>query len=199
MKTSKHKTPVQKNRILAAGCFVLVAGMVGMSYAAVPLYALFCQVTGYAGTTQRADGPSGTMLEREINVRFDANVNNGLAWNFKPVQRVVNLKVGEQALIFYRAENKSNKRVTGTATFNVTPANAGAYFNKVECFCFTEQALQSGESVDMPVSFYIDPDIENDPDLRSLKTITLSYTFYPVKADGTAKTAKVQSENTTVN
>ncbi len=199
MSAQQENKTNRKNRTLAAGCFVLVAGMVGMAYAAVPLYALFCQVTGYAGTTQRSDGPAGETLNREMTVRFDANVNNRLAWNFKPMQRKVTLKVGQEALIFYRAENASKKTITGTATFNVTPANAGAYFNKVECFCFTEQVLKAGEGVDMPVSFFIDPDIENDPDLKSLKTITLSYTFYPAKAGTAAKTAKAEIKNGIVN
>ncbi|MGI9371071.1 MAG: cytochrome c oxidase assembly protein [Hyphomicrobiales bacterium] len=193
-----HNTE-RKNRILAVSCVVLVAGMIGMAYAAVPLYALFCQVTGYGGTTQRAEAPSGEISSRVIGVRFDANVNNDLNWDFKPVQRKLSLKVGEHRLAFYRATNRSDEKVIGSAVFNVTPVSAGAYFNKIECFCFTEQTLNPGESVEMPVSFYIDPDIENDEDLETLKTITLSYTFFPAKKENKAKSARVDMKDEAIN
>ncbi len=193
-----HNTE-RKNRILAISCGVLVAGMIGMAYAAVPLYALFCQVTGYGGTTQRAEAPSGEITSRVMGVRFDANVNNDLNWDFKPVQRKLSLKVGEHRLAFYKATNLSDETVVGTAVFNVTPVSAGAYFNKIECFCFTEQALKPGESIEMPVSFYIDPDIEKDEDLETLKTITLSYTFFPAKVEETEKSASVDTSNEAVN
>jgi len=193
-----HNTE-RKNRILAISCGVLVAGMIGMAYAAVPLYALFCQGTGYGGTTQRAEAPSGEITSRVMGVRFDANVNNDLNWDFKPVQRKLSLKVGEHRLAFYKATNLSDETVVGTAVFNVTPVSAGAYFNKIECFCFTEQALKPGESIEMPVSFYIDPDIEKDEDLETLKTITLSYTFFPAKVEETEKSASVDTSNEAVN
>ncbi|MGI9481937.1 MAG: cytochrome c oxidase assembly protein [Hyphomicrobiales bacterium] len=194
---SQNQNP--SNRKIAVACVVLVGCMVGLAYASVPLYRLFCQVTGYAGTTQRAEVASETVLDRQISVRFDSNVGNGLAWNFKPVQREVKLKIGEQLLAFYRAENLSKEPVTGTAIFNVTPAAAGAYFNKIECFCFTEQVLQPGQRVDMPVSFFIDPEIDKDADLDSLKTITLSYTFYPAKKEAADKTAEITNESGIVN
>ncbi|VAW02686.1 Cytochrome oxidase biogenesis protein Cox11-CtaG, copper delivery to Cox1 [hydrothermal vent metagenome] len=153
-------------------------GMVGMAYASVPLYRLFCQITGFGGTTQVAEGPSSAILDRDINVAFDANVNRGLDWNFVPVQRKITLKIGEQKMAYYRATNTSNRTITGTAVFNVTPQLAGKYFNKVACFCFTEQTLKPGESVEMPVSFFVDPEVVNDKNLKQITTITLSYTFY---------------------
>lgn len=164
-------------------CSVLVASMVGLSYAAVPLYRIFCQVTGYGGTTQIATESPQTVLERTITVRFDANVSRDMDWSFRPAQRSIELKVGETALAFYRAVSESSSDTMGTATFNVTPLAAGQYFNKVECFCFTEQKLTAGQTVDMPVTFFIDPEIDNDPDLEKLTTITLSYTFYPMEPD----------------
>jgi cytochrome c oxidase assembly protein subunit 11 len=170
---------LDRNGRVAAMCVAVVVGMVGLSFAAVPLYQIFCQVTGFGGTTQRAETVDGRVLERVMNVRFDANVAPGLPWEFKPVQRQVALKIGEQSLAFYRATNRSERPVTGTAVFNVTPPLAGAYFTKIECFCFTEQRLEPGQTVDMPVAFFIDPDIAEDADLAHLGTITLSYTFYP--------------------
>ncbi len=162
------------------GLFTIVIAMVGLSYASVPLYRLFCQVTGYGGTTQVAERRNATVTDRVIKVRFDS-LANGLPWAFQPVQREISVRVGENTMAYYRAENLSNEAMTGTATFNVTPLKAGQYFSKVECFCFTEQRLESGQQVDMPVLFFVDPAIENDPNLRDLKTITLSYTFFPVE------------------
>ena len=165
----------------------LVVAMLGLSYAAVPLYKMFCQVTGYAGTTQRAKAAPASPTDQMITVRFDSNVARDLDWQFKPLQRTIELKIGEEKLAFYSAKNTSNEPITGTATFNVTPAVAGSYFNKIACFCFTEQTLQAGESVDMPVSFFIDPEILNDPDLKHVREITLSYTFFEVKNQKTAR------------
>jgi cytochrome c oxidase assembly protein subunit 11 len=168
--------------------------MVGLSFAAVPLYRLYCQVTGYAGTTQRAEAASDTVLDRTLTVRFDSNVASELPWVFEPAQRRLELKVGENALAFYKATNTSDHAVTGTAVFNVTPESAGLYFNKIECFCFTEQRLEPGQSVDMPVSFYVDPAFVDDVDTKDLSELTLSYTFYPVakpeKTVGQAATGK---------
>jgi cytochrome c oxidase assembly protein subunit 11 len=169
----------RKNRRLVVVLTTVAMGMVGMSYAAVPLYDLFCRVTGYGGTTQIAAEKSGSVTQRPIKVRFDAMVTN-IDWAFQPVQRQIELQVGENAVAFYRATNQSKQPLSGTATFNVTPLKVGAYFSKVECFCFTEQTLSPGQTVDMPVAFYVDPDISNDPNLNDVKTITLSYTFYPV-------------------
>ena len=133
-------------------------------------------------------------------VAFDANVNAGLSWTFKPVQHSQTMHIGEQALAFYKAENTGPTTVTGTATFNVTPVQAGAYFSKIECFCFTEQTLQPGQSVDMPVTYFVDPDIVNDPDLKAVGTITLSYTFFAVdKEPVKTSSAPVSETNKTVN
>lgn len=170
----------RSNRVVAAACFAFFAGMIGMAYAAVPLYAMFCQVTGYGGTTQRVEQYSDTVLDRKITVRFDANVSGGLPWQFAPEQRDVTMRIGETTQIAYRAENLFNAPTAGRASFNVTPELAGAYFNKVECFCFTDTTLKPGETLYMPVVFYVDPDIVNVPELAHLKTITLSYTFFPI-------------------
>ncbi|MEM8749342.1 MAG: cytochrome c oxidase assembly protein [Pseudomonadota bacterium] len=159
-------------------CLGITFGMLGMAYAAVPLYAWFCQVTGYAGTTQRTDVASDTVLDRTITVRFDANTSNDLDWEFKPGQREMTLKIGEKKQAFYVAKNTGSDASFGTATFNVSPGVAGAYFNKMECFCFTEQTLKPGEQVEMPVVFFVDPEIVNDPLLKDTGTITLSYTFF---------------------
>jgi len=165
--------------------------MLGMSYAAVPLYQMFCQVTGFAGTTQRAEKApdKSQILDRRVLVRFDSNVSGGLTWKFKPVQATVDVKYGENNLAFYTATNTSDKPVTGTASFNVAPEAAGAYFNKIECFCFTEQTLGPGETVEMPVSFFIDPEMVKDISASSISQITLSYTFYPVKTEKRAEAA----------
>lgn len=186
------------NASIFAGCAVFVAGMVGAAYASVPLYQLFCQVTGYNGTTQRVEQYSETVLDKSIQVTFDANISSGLNWTFKPA-RAVNPKIGETVKVEYSVTNRSSEPTTGTATFNVTPMEAGAYFNKVECFCFTEQTLQPGESVQMPVLFFIDPDIATAEETKRIKTITLSYTFYPKEPStkpvaARANTAKVQEE-----
>jgi cytochrome c oxidase assembly protein subunit 11 len=168
------------NKLVAAICVAFFAGMVGMAYAAVPLYALFCKVTGYGGTTQRVEQYSDRVLDRKITVRFDANVAGGVPWDFKPVVREMTMKIGETAQAHYTATNLFPTPSAGRATFNVTPEMAGAYFNKVECFCFTDTTLQPGETLDMPVVFYVDPDIADVPELKNMTTITLSYTFFPI-------------------
>ncbi len=167
----------------------VAGGMLCLAYAAVPLYQMFCQATGYGGTPQRVTRPSDVVLERTISVRFDGNVN-GIAWRFEPVVTTMDVHIGENALAFYRATNISDRPLVGTATYNVSPDIAGGFFNKLACFCFTEQRLEPGESVDMPVSFYIDPTLVDDKDARRLNQITLSYTFFPV--DRPAKAADVQ-------
>ncbi len=166
--------------LTAAACAVFVAAMVGAAFAAVPLYQVFCQVTGYGGTTQRADSAPETTLDRVITVRFDANVGNGLGWSFRPAQREVRVKLGEIGEAAYVAENRTRLPSSGSAVFNVTPGEAGVYFNKIACFCFSEQTLAAGEKVDMPVTFFVDPALADDPDLKTIDTITLSYTFYPL-------------------
>lgn len=160
---------------------LIVVGMTGMAYAAVPLYDLFCRVTGYGGTPQRADAPSGEVLERDITIRFDANVSPKLGWRFRPAQTRMKVKIGESALAVYEAHNPTDAPLAGTATYNVTPEVAGYYFAKVQCFCFTEQVLEPGRRMDMPVSFFVDPAIMDDPDARGITEITLSYTFFPMK------------------
>ena len=179
----------RRNRIVAIASIGLVASMVGLAYAAVPLYRLFCQVTGYGGTPQTADAASSEIGERIIKVRFNADIGAGLPWRFKPVQRQMTLRVGETGLAFFRAENQGRNAISGQATFNVTPLKTGIYFNKIACFCFTEQRLEPGQTVDMPVSFFIDPEISKDPNLDDVKTITLSYTFFQLDStdDGASR------------
>ncbi len=171
-------TKTRANKRVVVACSAFVASMIGVSYAAVPLYQLFCQVTGYGGTTQRVEQMSDTVLDRTIKVRFDANVAGGLPWDFKPVQREVELRIGETVQVSYTAMNTSDVATTGQATFNVTPMAAGAYFNKIQCFCFTESELKPGETIDMPVVFFVDPAIVDDLDAKDISTITLSYTFF---------------------
>ena len=197
--SAQHRRASQtaRNRRVVVLCSALVAGMVGMAYAAVPLYRIFCQVTGYGGTTQVADQAPSAAIDRKIVVRFDANVSRDMEWSFRPVQRSIEMRVGETALAFYRAVNESNNDTVGTATFNVTPLAAGAYFSKVECFCFTEQKLAAGQSMDMPVTFFVDPEIDEDPDLANLTTITLSYTFYPSESDEDDVSEAVSIKETT--
>ena len=180
MADGKTETTVKarKNARVALTLVGLVFGMVGLSFATVPLYRLFCQVTGWGGTTQVAESAPEVLSERTIAVRFNADVNDKLPWRFGPVQREVEVQVGENRLAFYRAKNIGEKAVVGTATFNVTPLKAGQYFSKVACFCFTEQRLEPGQEIDMPVSFFVDPAILDDPNLDDVKTITLSYTFF---------------------
>lgn len=156
-----------------------VAGvMVGLSFAAVPLYDLFCRVTGFAGTTGRAVAAPGAVLSAPVTVRFDASLESGMPWTVRPLQRQMQIAPGEQGLAFYRAHNPASRPVTGVASFNVVPFEAGQYFLKTECFCFTEQVLEPGQTVDMPVSFFVDPELRADEATRSIETITLSYTFF---------------------
>lgn len=172
-------TQQRQHRKVALLLSALVVGMVGMAYAAVPLYDLFCRVTGYGGTTNTADVAPAAAIDRSMTIRFDSNINRGLDWEFKPVELSQEIKVGESGLAFYQARNLSDETLVGTATYNVTPQSAGYYFNKIDCFCFTEQVLRPGEVVDMPVTYFVDPEIEDDKNLDHVTTITLSYTFYP--------------------
>lgn len=168
-----------KNRKTATIVAGVVAGMVALSFAAVPAYKAFCQITGFDGTTQRADKAADRVLARTITIRFDATVGEGLPWAFEPEQVDQTLHVGETGLAFYSATNLTDRPVTGRATFNVQPAKAGVYFKKIECFCFTEQTLKPGETVSMPVTYFIDPAIADAANLDDVQTITLSYTFFP--------------------
>ncbi len=192
---SKRKT------VAALTGVVLVMGAMG--WAAIPLYNWFCAVTGYGGTTNVAEAGSDEVLDRTIKVRFDANTEAGMPWEFRPVEREMELKIGEDGLAYYEAYNPTDKPVAGQAGYNVAPFSAGSYFSKVQCFCFTEQVLQPGERVEMPVYFYVDPEIVNDRDAKHTKTITLSYTFYQIDLpEDAAETAALEAgatEKKTVN
>ncbi|WBY09909.1 cytochrome c oxidase assembly protein [Sphingomonas sp. 7/4-4] len=159
--------------------------MTGVGFASVPLYRMFCEVTGLNGTTQRGLRAPGTTGQK-VTVAFDSNVSSKLPWKFEPERRADTIDIGGRDMAFFKAKNLSDKPVTGTATFNVTPAAAGKYFTKIQCFCFTQQTLQPGEEVRMPVIFYVDPAIQNDPDAKDIQEITLSYTFYPVDSGKTS-------------
>lgn len=167
-----------RNAPVALALFGLVFAMAGLAFASVPLYRLFCQVTGFGGTTQVAEAAPARAGERVFKIRFNADVHRDLPWRFQPEQREVSLKVGESGLVFYRAQNLSKRPITGTATFNVTPLKAGQYFSKVQCFCFDEQTLAPGETASLGVSFFVDPAILEDVNLDEVTAITLSYTFF---------------------
>lgn len=186
--TNSEKDMQQKRRKTVSLCLVSVVFMVGLAYASVPLYDLFCRVTGYGGTTNRADNAPQIISERVVRVQFDASLNRSMPWDFKAPQDDVELKIGETALVFYVAHNPTEEMIAGTATFNVTPQKAGYYFSKIDCFCFTEQVLKAGQTMDMPVTFFIDPEIINDPEMDDVKTITLSYTFFKSKKVARKKT-----------
>ena len=156
----------------------LVATMAAASFAAVPFYDWFCRVTGFAGTTATATAAPDRVLDRTIRVRFDASREAGMPWRFRPLQREMEVKLGETGLAFYEAVNPTHRTIGGRASYNVTPDAAGGHFTKIECFCFTEQVLAPGERVEMPVSFYVDPALADDPDARGIRRITLSYTFH---------------------
>ncbi|MDE1173027.1 MAG: cytochrome c oxidase assembly protein [Parvibaculaceae bacterium] len=178
----------RNTRRAALACAFVIAGMGGMSYAAVPLYRIFCQMTGYGGTTQVSYIAPEQVSGRRMTVRFDANVSKDLPWGFEPVQKSVEVVVGKPTLVFYRAVNRSDREIVGQASFNVAPEQMGYYFDKMECFCFTEQRLKPGQSIEMPVTFFIDPGIEQDEMLDKIHTVTLSYTFYE-KAGGPSSAA----------
>ncbi len=198
--TVTDPTKKNTNRIVAVVCVAFFSGMIGMAYAAVPLYKMFCQATGYGGTTRRATQQyASRILDRDVTIRFDANTA-GVPWDFQPVQRSIKIKIGETVQAHYQATNKFDRVVTGRATFNVQPELAGSYFNKVECFCFTDTTLQPGETLDMPVVFNVDPDIVNVPELKDMKTITLSYTMFPVeKSKPVASSEPVKGNSKTIS
>jgi cytochrome c oxidase assembly protein subunit 11 len=175
--------PHRRNKRTAVVLGGLVAGMVGLAFASVPLYQLFCQVTGYGGTTQVAsDNPKG-LIAREMKVRFDVNVDPALDWMVSPAAPITD-QIGRVDTVNYIATNNSDQPLTGQAIFNVVPEKAGIYFNKIECFCFTEQTLQPGETVEMPIVFFVDPDLDENHELATIKEITLSYTFYASDSEG---------------
>lgn len=168
-------TPANKTAAKLVGVAVVMASL---SFAAVPFYDWFCRVTGFGGTTAVAETAPTEILDQTIRIRFDASTAQGMPWEFKPVQRTMTVRIGENALAFYEAYNPTDRVVGGTASYNVTPDAAGGYFSKIACFCFTEQILQPGERVEMPVSFFVDPEIVKDREGKFVKEITLSYTFY---------------------
>ena len=176
-------TLAQRNRNTAFKAVLFVAVMVGVAFASVPLYRAFCQATGFGGTTMRAESAPGAVAGR-VGVRFDANINAALPWDFKPQQQVIKVHPGERTTINYLAHNLTARTTTGRAIFNVSPAKAGQYFNKIECFCFTEQMRRPGQRVEMPVVFFVDPKIREDESTRDIDEITLSYTFFPVEKPG---------------
>lgn len=184
----------KSNNKTAAKLAGMAVVMLGMSFAAIPLYQLFCQVTGFGGTPLRADSAPGAVSGETIKVRFDASTETQMPWVFKPVQREMTIPIGETGLAFYTAHNPTDKPVAGTAVFNVTPLKIGPYFVKIDCFCFTEQVLQPGETVEMPVTFYIDPEIRTDRATLEVKGVTLSYTFY--KTDLPEGSQVVQNDTT---
>ncbi|KFE35618.1 cytochrome c oxidase assembly protein [Thioclava atlantica] len=178
---------------------VVIVVMGAGAWAAVPFYNWFCKTTGYGGTTNVAEQLPDKILDREITVRFDANVAPGMPWTFKPVQTEMKLKIGQNGLAFYEAYNPTDHVVAGTASYNVSPDVAGYYFDKIQCFCFTEQVLQPGERVQMPVSFFVDPGIVDDPDAKRIHSITLSYTFYETDLPEQHASATPDSGAGTVN
>lgn len=169
--------------------------MGGLAWASVPFYDWFCRVTGFGGVPSQVDVASDEILEQTIKVRFDGTLNNNMGWEFKPVVREMEVRIGETALAFYEAYNPSNRPIAGQASYNVTPYTAGAFFDKIDCFCFTEQVLAPGERVQMPVSFFVDPEIVTDADGKYVHTITLSYTFYEI--DLPEGYAALETETTT--
>jgi cytochrome c oxidase assembly protein subunit 11 len=172
----------------AAICAAVVVGMTGAAFAAVPLYRIFCQVTGFNGTVRKAEFAPGTILDRTVNVRFDANSRN-LPWTFKADQVTQTVKIGATNMAFYKVTNTSDRPVTGVASYNVVPESAGPHFRKLECFCFTDQTIGPGETVEFPVIYFVDPELATDPETRKVDEITLSYTFFPSEAAKVAQAA----------
>jgi cytochrome c oxidase assembly protein subunit 11 len=182
MSEPQETSPGSRRQGLVALSLVgLVAFMVGLSFAAVPLYRMFCQATGYGGIPQRAEKAPGEVLDRIVRIRFDGNVGSGLPWTFKPDVQTMDVKIGETALAFFKASNQSSAPISGRAVFNVVPELASRYFTKIECFCFKQQTLAANQTVEMPVTFFVDPKIVDDEDTKSISEITLSYTFYPAE------------------
>jgi len=172
-----------RNARLAWTLAAAVGGMLALAYAASPLYDMFCRATGFGGTPQVAQQGERPILSRTVNVRFDSNVDANLPWRFTPLEREVKVKLGEERLVHYRVTNVSQRPIVGTSTYNVTPETSGAWFNKLQCFCFTEQLLLPGQSVDMPVVFFVDPEMDKDRRYDNVRTITLSYTFFEAKTE----------------
>jgi cytochrome c oxidase assembly protein subunit 11 len=181
MALSNFSSQRRRDILVAGACGVFVAAMVGAAYAAVPLYNWFCRTTGFGGTPQVATAAPADILQRRVKVRFDANVAGGLPWRFEPEQNSIDVKIGEVVTVKYRVVNESARETVGIASYNVSPATVGAYFSKINCFCFTDQRLEAGEKRDMTVVFFVAPDIVRDSEQDDLDTITLSYTMYPAR------------------
>ena len=177
------KKPIDRNTRLAWTMVLVVGGMLGLSYAAVPLYEAFCRATGFGGTPLVAQSDDHPVIARTMVVRFDSNTDPALPWRFEPEQRSVKVHLGEQKLVYFRATNQSDRPIVGTATYNITPEASAQWFNKIQCFCFTEQLLKPGQSIDMPVLFFVDPDMDKDRRFDDVHTVTLSYTFYESKTE----------------
>lgn len=177
------KKPIDRNTRLAWTMVLIVGGMLGLSYAAVPLYEAFCRATGFGGTPLIAQSDDHPVIARTMVVRFDSNTDPSLPWRFEPEQRSVKVHLGEQKLVYFRATNQSDRPIVGTATYNITPEASAKWFNKIQCFCFTEQLLKPGQTIDMPVLFFIDPDMDKDRRYDDVHTVTLSYTFYESKTE----------------
>ena len=177
----------------------LVFVMGSLAWASVPFYDWFCRVTGFGGVTAVARGDSEVILDKTIKIRFDASLDRGMPWDFKPVQREMTLRIGETGLAFYEAYNPTDRPVAGSASYNVAPFDAGGFFAKIDCFCFEKQVLQPGERVQMPVTFYVDPKIVEDRDAKYTKSITLSYTFYEIDLPQEAQAALLQPAKTIIN
>jgi cytochrome c oxidase assembly protein subunit 11 len=177
------KSMAEKNARLGRRLVLLTAGMGGLAYASAPLYDLFCRTTGFGGRPLVAQPGDRPILDRTVAVRFDSNVDSALPWRFEPLQREVRVQLGEERLAHYRVTNLSQRPLVGTSTYNVTPEHAGPWFNKLQCFCFTEQLLLPGQSVDMPVVFFVDPELDKDRRYDNIRTVTLSYTFFEAKTE----------------
>jgi cytochrome c oxidase assembly protein subunit 11 len=187
MGMSRSSSQRRRDVLVAAACGVFVAAMVGAAYAAVPFYNWFCRTTGFGGTPQVATAAPADILDRKLKVRFDANVAGGLPWRFEPEQNAIEVKVGEVVTVSYRVVNESARETVGIASYNVSPPTVGAYFSKINCFCFTDQRLKAGETRDMAVVFFVAPDIVKDSEQDGVETITLSYTMYPARQAESAR------------
>ncbi|HWW48776.1 MAG TPA: cytochrome c oxidase assembly protein [Xanthobacteraceae bacterium] len=193
-RVERSRAAVRRDAAIGAICGVVVALMVGAAYAAVPLYDWFCRVTGFNGTTQRATAAPANQHARKIAVRFDSNISGGLPWRFQPEKTEIEVHIGEVVTAYYTVTNQSARQTTGVASYNVAPLTAGAYFQKINCFCFTEQTMAPGEKREMAVVFYVDEKMLEDSEQDNLNTMTLSYTFYPVKDPSPKPLAEVKSD-----
>ena len=192
-------TPMSGPKKTVFQTVALVVFMGGLAWASVPFYNWFCRVTGFGGVTAVADSASDVVLDKTIKIRFDASLERDMPWEFKPVQREMTLRIGETGLAFYEVYNPTDRPVAGSASYNVAPFDAGGFFAKIDCFCFEEQVLLPGERVEMPVTFYVDPEIVNDRDAKYTKSITLSYTFYEIELPQEAQAGLSQIEQTKLN